>query len=55
MGKVTEKLKALVESLDKVKQIDKAAIERQQRVDEAMHREAETLKRQKEQPSPKGE
>ena len=55
MGKVTEKLKALVDSLDKVKQLDKSAVERQARVDEAMHREAETLKRQKGQPSPKGE
>ena len=55
MGKVTEKLKALVDSLDKVKQLDKAAVNRQARLDEAMHRESESLKRQKEQPSPKGE
>lgn len=48
MGKVTEKLKALVDSLDKVKQLDKSAVDRQARVDEAMQREAQRLRDEKE-------
>lgn len=48
MGKVTEKLKALVDSLDKVKQIDKSGVERQRRAAEAMSRTAQELRDEKE-------
>lgn len=50
MGKVTERLNALINQLDKVKQIDKRAVDRQRRVAEAMSRTAREFEAQREEP-----